>query len=382
MAIDSSVMWRWMRAALIAFFVLLVIALILPATQQAREAARRSQSKNNLRQLGMAFANYHATYSVYPPGGTFNAKGRGHHGWTTSLLGYMDASTIYSLVDFKQPWDGPENADFFRIRFPLLLNPSIPDSTPEGEFAVSHYSANSNLLAANSAVSQSDIPDHSQTFIVGELGGDFVPWGCPYNWRWFHTLTDTPQTYGRPEGIGGHFLMVDGSVHWVSADASEDVLRAMRGRNHSYLPGKGLKITRPDSFPFPADAPVLDEVRLNGGTYTGWRNGEGRLVKLRIFGGKVRELSDADLSGLEEFPYLIDLSAWGEFTDEGIAPIGTLQKLRTLRLASMKFTDEGLTRLSGLKELRVLNVENTATTREGRAALREALANCKILPDP
>jgi hypothetical protein len=382
MAIDSSVMWRWMQAALITFFVLLVIALILPAIQQSREAARRSQSKNNLKQIGLAFGNYHDTHSVFPPGGTFDSEGRGHHGWTMSLLGYMDASPVYSMVDFKQPWNAPKNADFFRIRFPLLLNPSIPNSTPQGEFAVSHYSANSNLLAANSAVSRSDIPDHSQTFIAGELGGDFVPWGCPYNWRWLHTLADTPRNYGRPEGIGGNFLMVDGSVRWVSADASEEVFRPMRGRNLSYLPGKGLKIARPESFPFPADAPVRDAVRLNGETYTGWRNSQGELVRLILAGGKERTRTDADLKGIEGFSHLIDLEVYGEFTDQGIAPIGSLEELRTLRLFSKTLTDEALKHLMGLQKLRTLDIEHSATTPEGRASLRKALPNCKITPDP
>ena len=51
-----------------------LVALLLPAVQQARESARRSQCKNNLKQIGLAFANYEETTTLYPPGNIARAQ--------------------------------------------------------------------------------------------------------------------------------------------------------------------------------------------------------------------------------------------------------------------------------------------------------------------
>jgi hypothetical protein len=104
----------------------------------------------------------------------------------------MEATPFYSSIDYRLPWDAPANAGLFRGG-DCYLNPSVNSPAPASEFGISHYSANSNILAANSAVKLSDIENQGNTFLMGELGGDFIPWACPYDWRpLIETLSQLP----------------------------------------------------------------------------------------------------------------------------------------------------------------------------------------------
>lgn len=95
----------------------ILIALLLPAVQQAREAARRTQCKNNLKQVGLALHNYHDVFRSFPPQST-TANTGGQHGPTfwVKLLPYIDQAPLYgqlSGVGFGKDvnyWLGSNNA--------------------------------------------------------------------------------------------------------------------------------------------------------------------------------------------------------------------------------------------------------------------------------
>ena len=94
----------------------ILIALLLPAVQQAREAARRTECKNKLKQLGLALHNYHDTNRCFPPGGvvfenvtsgtgqTWCNSGDATQGapWTVMILPYLDDSPLYNRFNFNQ----------------------------------------------------------------------------------------------------------------------------------------------------------------------------------------------------------------------------------------------------------------------------------------
>ncbi|MEW4452999.1 DUF1559 domain-containing protein [Bremerella sp. JC817] len=75
-----------------------LIALLLPAVQAAREAARRMQCSNHLKQLGLALHNYHDTYRAFPPGGY---KAANQLSWHTRILSFIEQQAIEDQINWK-----------------------------------------------------------------------------------------------------------------------------------------------------------------------------------------------------------------------------------------------------------------------------------------
>src|SRR5262245_19027944 len=95
-----------------------LIALLLPAVQMAREAARRSQCRNNLTQIGIALHNYRDTYQVFPgwvsrwfsaPVGGTNGWCHGGYSYEASILPFLEQSPIYNSINFNYRPNDPGN---------------------------------------------------------------------------------------------------------------------------------------------------------------------------------------------------------------------------------------------------------------------------------
>ncbi len=229
----------------------IAIALLLPAVQQAREAARRTQSKNNLRQLGLAMHNYHDTFSHFPeaviPG---EGEPEERPAWTVNALPYIEQAPLYNQMipiykDKSKRWDDDAVSEFTSKTIPVFQNPSldhtdVPNSIDyAGVAGLGKEGPNLKLgqrgrgmFSYASPTSLRDITDgSSNTLMIGEVQDQRGPW-AQGGLGTVRPLTQKPYING-PDGWGGKhvggglFLLSDGSVRFVSENIDAAVMEAL-----------------------------------------------------------------------------------------------------------------------------------------------------------
>jgi len=163
----------------------ILIALLLPAVQAAREAARRISCANNLTQIMLAVQNYNMAHRVYPSG-TVNPKGpianlpEGyHHNWISQILPYLEQLSTYRHINFGVGVYDPANEKVRQVYLSPLQCPSSPHNT--GKLGASSYAGchndaetpidvnNNGVFFLNRPLDYTEIADGvSQTIFVGE----------------------------------------------------------------------------------------------------------------------------------------------------------------------------------------------------------------------
>jgi prepilin-type N-terminal cleavage/methylation domain-containing protein len=260
----------------------ILIALLLPAVQQAREAARRTQCRNNLKQLALAMHNYHDVANRLPPG-----QQAGFKSAFTAALPFIDQANSFNKYDFSLQYDNPVNVAVINQKMPAFLCPSmvlpreVPDPGCPGENgAATSYgvSAGSLVRGAGSngtfAHDNVNIPDGglpfrdvtdglSNTILIGEYNFRLAEYlwtssstSCPPkagqprwgNHRWgvgypnmttgttFYPVgvvvgTGTTTGMWRSDHTGGlHFALGDGSVRFISYNIDKGLLDGLATR--------------------------------------------------------------------------------------------------------------------------------------------------------
>lgn len=110
----------------------ILVSLLLPAVQAARESARRVQCANNVKQLALAVYGYHQTNGRLPYGNIYLPDDRPPASWTTLVLPYIERQAHYDSFDFKQNIGHANNASAQKMTTPTLVCPSDPKGSRGG----------------------------------------------------------------------------------------------------------------------------------------------------------------------------------------------------------------------------------------------------------
>lgn len=212
--------------ATLAIIVGILFAFFLPAERRARPAARRSQCKNNIKQIGLALHNYHETYGVLPPACTVDANGTPLHSWRTVILPFLDQKELYERIDLTKPWNDPANAEALATQVHAF---SCPSANLESGFTT--YQA---LVGAEYAFQPGkqntirDIQDGtSNTVLVIDASPSIaVHWMEPSD-PGVHFFLNFGEESETPHPTGLHVLFADGTPKYITANVPRETRKAL-----------------------------------------------------------------------------------------------------------------------------------------------------------
>jgi len=228
----------------------ILVALLLPAVQQAREAARRASSKNNLKQLMLAMHNYHDVYNKFPQGTVPNdqLKPEQRLSWMVSVLPFVDQNPLYDQIDQKQGWKANDNQDAVSAVIQTFVHPSNPQVTNDMGQGTTHYvgiaghgpnaaslplrAPGVGIFGYNRATRIRDITDGtSNTMAISEASEPFDSWAAGGK-ATIRGFSRKPYVNG-PDGIGGpsrggfNAGLADGSVRFLSQNIDPTILERL-----------------------------------------------------------------------------------------------------------------------------------------------------------
>lgn len=268
----------------------ILLALLLPAVQMAREAARRASCQSNLRQLGLALHNYHDSYNCYPAGwigvnpstGASDQAGLNGWAWGAKLLPQLDNAALYNQIQFGQAMTNPANADARLTPLPIFRCPSDgvgprftirdPGGTALIELSTANYVGSfgtecvfescanlppgrpclgNGVFHQNSFTTNGHVLDGlSATVFVGERRSvDQKDWFSTWNGyvprareapdRFLGTADHPPNStsdhfddFSSPHTGGAYMLLGDGGVRFVNSNIDRGIFHALGTRDN------------------------------------------------------------------------------------------------------------------------------------------------------
>ena len=206
--------------------------LVAVPIRQAREAARRSQCTNNLKQIGLAMHNYHSANNTFPPAYSKGPDGKPLLSWRVHILPYLEQKALYDEFHKDEPWDSEHNKTLIS-RMPAVYTCPSGSRTPAKEGKTSYLTPRgpATVFPGTEAVKLQDVTDGTSNtiFVVDASDAAAVTWTKPDDWDISVELKLQSLFGHHPKGTNVGFA--DGSVHFLKETITPKVFQDMTTRN-------------------------------------------------------------------------------------------------------------------------------------------------------
>jgi prepilin-type processing-associated H-X9-DG protein len=203
----------------------IAIALLLPAVQSAREAARRAQCVNNLKQIALAMFNYESANGHFPRAAIVDKQGKPLLSWRVAILPYIEQAELYKKFKLDEPWDSPNNKALLKYMPTTYACPSRPNTEP---FTTTYrvFNGPGSLLENGRDTRLADVTDGTSNTIMAVEAKDAVPWTKPEELPF--GPSPTPM-FGAGSNHPGGFnaAFADGSVRFIKSTINPMTLKAL-----------------------------------------------------------------------------------------------------------------------------------------------------------
>ncbi len=203
-----------------------LIALLLPAVQSAREAARRAQCVNNLKQIGLAMHNYESANGFFPSPAITDKDRKSLLSWRVSILPYINQQGLYNRFKLDEPWDSPHNKALLKEIPPTYLCPSRAAVEP---FTTTYqvFTGNGALFERDRTTKIADVTDGLPNTLMVVEAKQAVPWTKPDDLPFDPAAAPSLLGAGSSHPGGFNALLADGSVRFIKTSIVPIFFRAL-----------------------------------------------------------------------------------------------------------------------------------------------------------
>ena len=207
------------------------LALLLPALNAARDAARAAASLNNMKQIGLAMTVAQLDQGSLPPAYEAGADGTPLTSWRVLLLPYLEVDGTYSQYDLGQPWDAPVNQQVAAIA-PSIYRAPFDNAAPPSDTSYVVVQGPGTAFVGSRRLTQNELATRglSQTVLLAEMHDSGIGWTEPRDLsidRMSFAINDSSRPSIRSNARRVAIGMADGSVHTLAPSTSPDLVESL-----------------------------------------------------------------------------------------------------------------------------------------------------------